>query len=291
MARITVVGCGNMGSKLIGAFMKEGHHVSIVDLNEQAAEIFVTQGAEYYDDLSKALDSDFIVLNVPTYAIEKHIIESVGTELSKKKIVNLATCTPDETEELGQIVTSLGAKYLDGKIESYAASMGTDEALIVYSGDEEVYKQCEEALKALSPVPEYLGESVGAAAVIDIGGLFIVHYALTYALMEGIALAIKYNCPVDKYIRLAKACQDSCDANNQALLIDTFKNGIPKEYELGTAASLAIDYNAMKSTVDTLEKAEINAPLSSLITDLIKKKLDEGYAEKNFTVMMKDILK
>ena len=41
MSRITVVGCGMMGGNLVDSFMKAGHEVTIVDINDTKPRPFI----------------------------------------------------------------------------------------------------------------------------------------------------------------------------------------------------------------------------------------------------------
>ena len=47
MSKITCVGCGMMGSNLISAFMDKGHEVTIVDINDRAAQPYIARGIHY----------------------------------------------------------------------------------------------------------------------------------------------------------------------------------------------------------------------------------------------------
>ncbi|MCU5120159.1 NAD(P)-binding domain-containing protein [Bacillus thuringiensis] len=79
MSKITVVGCGVMGSALIRAFMKAGHTINIVDKNPTVAKPFAAEGATFKLSLDDALDCDFVLLNLPDYKIAMQVIEQFKT--------------------------------------------------------------------------------------------------------------------------------------------------------------------------------------------------------------------
>ena len=47
MKKVTVVGCGVMGSAIIRALMAKDFQVTIVDLNMEAAQPYIEKGAKY----------------------------------------------------------------------------------------------------------------------------------------------------------------------------------------------------------------------------------------------------
>ena len=87
MSKIIVVGCGNMVSNLVRAFMEGGHCVSIVDLKEETAKSFVEKGAAYHKSLQDAGNADLIVLNLVNIDIVKSVINSVDAGYLKGKLV------------------------------------------------------------------------------------------------------------------------------------------------------------------------------------------------------------
>ena len=77
MKNITVVGCGTMGSSIINTFMNAGLEVTIVDLNEKAAERFTARGAKYYRNLNESGDNDCILINLPNHKIANAVVTGV----------------------------------------------------------------------------------------------------------------------------------------------------------------------------------------------------------------------
>ena len=97
MAKVTCCGCGLMGSNLVDAFMNAGHDVTIVDLNEQAAQPFVARGAHYTKNLADALEADFILSNLPNDKIVRSVLEALPKGSLKGKIfVNTTSEVPSD---------------------------------------------------------------------------------------------------------------------------------------------------------------------------------------------------
>ena len=75
--KVTLIGCGLMGSALAKAMMSAGTELTIVDIDEKAAAPFVEKGATHVETLEEALDSELIYNNVPGHGVFMEILSSL----------------------------------------------------------------------------------------------------------------------------------------------------------------------------------------------------------------------
>lgn len=280
MASITCVGCGIMGSALINALMNAGHEITVVDLNEATAAPFVNRGAKYSTQLSDALECDFVLLNLPDHSIAKKVIESCPAEkINGLAIVNTTTSSPAQVKEIQKVVTGLGGLYLDSAIECYPAEIGPETGYLVYSGNKAVFDKARDALTALSPEPDYLGENVVASEIVDLGGVG-VHYGFVFSLLEGVALCIKNNYDVNEFIKsLDKIFPLMYQAATRQVVNELSNyNGT---FEDAKEASLNIETHGLETIIRAMHDSDVKTGFSDNMLRIMKQVIANGYGDKN----------
>lgn len=68
-------------------------------------------------------------------------------------------------------VSRAGGDYLDGTVFSYPKAVGTDELLIMYSGDPEVFESIRGSLERLGGTATHLSDDPGAASALDLAAV------------------------------------------------------------------------------------------------------------------------
>lgn len=286
MSRITVVGCGMMGSSLVRAFMQGGHELYVVDINEKALEPLEKEGAHAYSKLRDVPDTDFIVVNLPTSKISKEVVEPV--DLDGKIVINTTTSTPLEAVEMQKLVESKDGLYLDSKILCYPAEIGTEIGFIVYSGSKKVFDMVKEDLKSLSPEPMFLGEKVEAAAVADATAVG-PHYGMFFSVLESTALCIKHGFSVDEFLKMVEMLQPTLMEVVTRQVSSTFSN-FDGTYKDAQDATLDIELEGLKMFIRVLEQSNINAEYSKCMCKMMQSASDEGYGKKDIVAVMSQIL-
>lgn len=291
MKKITVVGCGIMGGALINAFMNAGNIVTIVDINEDSTKPYVARGAYYKKSLVEAFDSDFILFNLPTPKIVESVVKSCPKgSFEGKMIVDTTTSTPSDVKNLERLIKEDGGLFLDGKIECYPAEVGPDTGYLLYSGSKKVFDFVKDTLKALSPEPCFLGENTSAASIIDIGAVLDLHYGTFYSVLEGVALAMKYNYPVKDFMGQIKNFQPLLMEVVMRQITDAFTN-FTGEFKDADEATLEIELGALKSVVNVLKQNGINSAFSDKMLEMMSATVENGYGKKNIVALMSEIMK
>jgi predicted dinucleotide-binding enzyme len=94
---IAIIGAGNVGTALAGAFARAGHHVTISATHpEHAAQVARSTGAGSAGTNQEAITAgDVVILAVPGTAFDT-LVGEVGTELAGKVVVDVSNRpTPD----------------------------------------------------------------------------------------------------------------------------------------------------------------------------------------------------
>lgn len=223
MSKITCVGCGMMGSNLIGAFMNKGHEVTIVDINDKAAMPYIERGAHFEKNLKDALDNKFVIFSVPNYTVVRAILDGCPEGSLKGRIfINTSSGVPSEVIAMEKYVNERGGYYIDSTILTYQGEVGTEFGYLLYSGCEKAFRQVEEDLYALSNPPTYLGENTPVGAeIVDLVSI-TAHFGFPYTPLEAISYCHMYGIDVDHYIEEVKKMMPSLAAafKKQATEID-----------------------------------------------------------------------
>ncbi|WP_242245293.1 NAD(P)-binding domain-containing protein [Bacillus cereus group sp. BfR-BA-01330] len=289
MSKITVVGCGVMGSALIRAFMKAGHTITIVDKNPTVAKPFVAEGATFKLSLDDALDCDFVLLNLPDYKIATQVIEQCKSKAIKGKIiVNTTTTTPTQARIFEQMIKDRGAIALESVIICYPHDIGTHRAYLVYSGPKEAFDQIEDQLSALSS-PHFVGTDIRFAEIIEMS-TSALQFGLYWFALLGSALCIRNKLPISEYCKHIKVALPVVGHQLVTHLPDNLENYTGK-FQDATVASLDVHTHGLQTVMKTLEDNNIDTSVCEVMEKQMKVAIDVGYGKCDFEAAITQLLK
>jgi 3-hydroxyisobutyrate dehydrogenase-like beta-hydroxyacid dehydrogenase len=165
---VSVIGLGQMGSSLAKAFLTKGYPTTVWNRSPEKAKDLVAQGAVYTPDVEEAVATNsLVVICVLDYQAVHEILDTVGSTLSNRTLVNLTNGTPEQARLLKERVTQLGVEYLDGGIMAVPSLITRPEAVLLYSGSQKAFEMHRQALDSLG-TSKYLGTDSGLAALNDL---------------------------------------------------------------------------------------------------------------------------
>lgn len=288
MNKITVVGCGIMGSSLVNALLNGGFDVVVVDLNKDNAEPFIARGAQYAKNLSDAPETECILLNLPANDIAKAVVTGCSVErLSGKILINTTTNTPAEVKELAAVAKDYGLRFLEAKIEHYPGQVGPDTGYFVYSGDKDAFTETEHMLKALGKAI-YLGSDIKAASVTDLAVLG-VHFGAFAAMVEGAAFCIKNDYPIAQYVEQTAEILPLMLQGNYAAVEKELSN-YDGTFEDAGECSLEIETHAVAAVKNAMNDDGVKTPYSDTILKMFEKAVADGYGKKDMVAIIKEMI-
>ncbi|MBD2868828.1 NAD(P)-dependent oxidoreductase [Paenibacillus arenilitoris] len=200
---ITVIGLGNMGLALAAAYLAEGHHVTVWNRTAGKADRLIGNGAVQAESAAGAVAaSKVIVVCLSTYEVVRSTLIPMEAELAGRVIVNLTTGTPEEARHLDRWAKEKGIDYLDGAIMTVPPLIGTQEALILYSGRKELFHTYQSVLKVMGGSTTYLKEDPGAALLYDLAMLTML-YGAWYSYLHAHALLRTANITAAEFLPYA----------------------------------------------------------------------------------------
>lgn len=195
-ATVTVIGLGPMGRALAGAFLGAGVRTTVWNRTPGRDRELVERGAISASSAEEAVAaSELTVVCVVNYEAADAILrpDAVAGALKGRTLVNLTADTPERARRTAAWAAEHGIRYLDGAIMTPTGTIGTPDAVFLYSGPGELYAEHRSVLDALGGTHTHLSERICRAAAYDIALLDIFwtamagfNHALAVARAEGI---------------------------------------------------------------------------------------------------------
>ncbi|MET8904846.1 MULTISPECIES: NAD(P)-dependent oxidoreductase [unclassified Streptomyces] len=195
-AAVTVLGLGPMGRALAAAFLDAGLRTTVWNRTPGRDGDLAARGAAVAASAEEAVAaSPLTVVCVVNYDASDAVLrqEPVAAALKGRTVVNLSADTPERARDTAEWAGRHGVRYLDGAIMTPTPAIGTDDAVFLYSGAEELYREHRPVLAALGGSHTHLGEDTGRAAAYDVALLDIFWtamagytHALAVARAEGV---------------------------------------------------------------------------------------------------------
>jgi 3-hydroxyisobutyrate dehydrogenase-like beta-hydroxyacid dehydrogenase len=201
---VTVVGAGKMGSALARALLTGGYAATVWNRTPARVEPLREAGAAIAADLKDAIAaSEVTVMSVANQAVVGELLEAADapSTLRSKTLIQLTTGTPADGRRGQEFARDHKIAYLDGAIMAYPRTIGTDAAVILFSGDPEVFSAHEPMLRALG-TPRYAGPDAGQAAVSD-AALLAFFFATVAGFLHGANLSRAAGIEIGDYLAQA----------------------------------------------------------------------------------------
>ncbi|MFE9400069.1 NAD(P)-dependent oxidoreductase [Streptomyces flavidovirens] len=163
---VTVIGLGEMGFALAGAFLAGGHPTTVWNRTSEKADPLVARGAERPATVHDAVAaSPLVVVSVKGNATARAVLESSGDALSGRSVLNLTDGTSAEARAVAEWVRDQGAQYLHGQIMTIAPGIGGAETVIFYGGSDAVFNHCRPTLQLIGGRGTLVSADAGVPAL------------------------------------------------------------------------------------------------------------------------------
>ena len=116
--KIGFIGLGNVGGKLAGSVLRNGHDLMVRDLDKDAAQPFLDQGAQWAESPKAMAEAcDVVITCLPSPAASAAVLEADDGLLAGlgpgKVWMEMSTTDEAEVKRLGQMVLDVGAEPVD----------------------------------------------------------------------------------------------------------------------------------------------------------------------------------
>ena len=188
------IGLGTMGSSMALNIIRAGHHLTVNDINRNAAAPHLEAGAVWADSAQEVAEAGDIVFTslpgppeVEAVALGEHGILS---GISPGKVYfDLSTNSPTLVRRLHDAFAARGAHVLDAPVSGGPQGARSGRLAIWVGGDKDVFEHCKPVLDAIGDQAFYVG-AIGTGSVAK-----LVHnctgYILQTALAETFSMGVK----------------------------------------------------------------------------------------------------
>ena len=185
---IGIIGIGLMGHAFVERFLSQGFTVRVFNRSQNNIKGLTENGVTVCataDELMR-LSSTIILMLSDADAINSLLQLNRQDDLQGKTILQMATISPTQSKDIGEVISSCGGRYLEAPVLGSIPEVKTGTLIIMAGGSKTVFEDVLPTLQVLGTMPRYIGETGSAAA------LKLSMNQLIAALTAGFSLSLGY---------------------------------------------------------------------------------------------------
>ena len=195
MARVGLIGVGNMGAGMSRNILKAGHELTVYDVRPEAMEAVVQAGADAAAsprDVGAAADTVFImVLNVEQ--VKATLLGEDGLLAGLKPgstVICTATIGRSQVIEVAELVVEKRVNIVDAPVSGGAPGAAAGTLTMMVAAENETFAASKPVLEAVGRDIYHVGEDIGMGQTVK--SALAVLIGTTYAgIFEALTLAVK----------------------------------------------------------------------------------------------------
>jgi 3-hydroxyisobutyrate dehydrogenase-like beta-hydroxyacid dehydrogenase len=203
---VAVLGLGSMGASLAGALSGASHDVVVWNRGVERRAGFGGRATVANSALEACRAAETVAVALYDHPSYMSVLaeDDVASALRGKLVIQFTTDMPEEAERFAAWAAELGIEVLEAAVLAFPADIGTDRALIVYSGPRAIYDRTVAIRGAFGGRSYHAGERFSAASVIDIAvlGLF---FGGALAFLQGAELCAHHGIAIERYSEIQQA--------------------------------------------------------------------------------------
>ncbi|MAN99087.1 MAG: 3-hydroxyisobutyrate dehydrogenase [Roseovarius sp.] len=167
--KIGFIGLGNVGGKLSGSLLRNGHDLTVHDLNGDLVADFVARGAKAATSPAQMMrDCDVVITCLPSPAASAAVMQQMLPEVGPGKIwMEMSTTDADEIRRLGGLVIAAGGAAVDCPVSGGCHRADTGNISIFAGCDRATFERILPLLKTLGRRLLHTGE-IGSASLLKV---------------------------------------------------------------------------------------------------------------------------
>lgn len=195
MAKVGLIGVGNMGMGMSRNILKAGHELTVYDVRPAPLETLVQEGANAAAsprEVGAAVDTVFImVLNVEQ--VKAALLTKDGLLAGLKPgatVICTATIGRSQVIEVGELVTAKGVHIVDAPVSGGAPGAAAGTLTMMVAAQNGTFEASKPVLEAVGKDIYHVGEEIGMGQTVK--SALAVLIGSTYAgIFEALTLAVK----------------------------------------------------------------------------------------------------
>ncbi|MFZ9135128.1 MAG: NAD(P)-binding domain-containing protein [Candidatus Puniceispirillaceae bacterium] len=205
MAKIGFVGLGQMGSAMCPHLIKNGHHVTVYDVSQEAVAALEKQGAKGAKspkEAAQGCEAIFAILPIGSI-VEKVVFgpDGIADGMSGNAIfVDMSTILPDETRQIGKRLVDRGFSMVDAPVGRTSAHAINGKSTFMVGGKKQDIDRVVPFLECMGEAITYCGE-LGSGSVVKLVNNYISAVS-NLVTAEGLALGLKSGVSQDVMVEV-----------------------------------------------------------------------------------------
>ncbi|WP_207480085.1 NAD(P)-dependent oxidoreductase [Arenibaculum pallidiluteum] len=283
MTDVTILGLGQMGSKLAELLLVSGRSVSVWNRSPRPTQVLAAAGAAAPETATAAIAASpiSIVCVSDTAALRQVLaLDGAADAVRGRLIVDLGTSGPEEVRETHAWLTARGARHLDGAIQAAPSQMGQPDTPILVAGPAKDVREAEPVLRVLGGNLIHVGEKIDAAAYMDLATLSWV-YGSFAGFLHGARVAETVGVDVGAYGRLVQDISPSFGAffRHEGEVIQSGDFTI-------TESPLRISIPAVARILGTSQALGLDEALPLLLDGWLRRAEAQGLADRELAALI-----
>ena len=285
MKNIGFIGIGLMGFPMAKNLLKAGYKLKVFNRSQDKAERLKEFGADISTSIQDVVNNADIIITMLTddAAVEKVMSsdEFIKNIKSKATVIDMSSINPIISKKYAEILKKKNINYLDAPVSG--GTIGAEEAslAIMVGGEESIFNQCFDLLKILGN-PTLVGP-VSSGQISKLANQIIVGITIG-AVAEAVTLCEKSGTNPSKMIKaLSGGWADS------KILQTHGKRMINKDFSPKGKTSTQL--KDMTNIINAGKAAELHLPISSLIKEMYKNLVKDGYGNADHSSLYNEINK
>lgn len=273
MMKVGFIGLGIMGKPMVKNLLKANIDVYVNDLNKEAEQEVVSEGAQSVTIEQMAQKVDHIITSLPNGAIVKAVLYSgedailKQSEIKVQSVIDTSSLTPNESLEISKVLEKKAVKYIDAPVSGGEPLAITGELSVMIGCDESDLATIQDVLAPISSSVIRVGD-VGAGSVVKLANQIIVNTNIA-ALSEAVVLAKKFDIDLGSMYEAIKG-----GLAGSSVMDAKFPKMIQEDYRPG--GTLNINLKDMKNVSSTADTVGLTLPLSNQVKEIYKSEVAHG---------------
>ncbi|MFC9220594.1 NAD(P)-dependent oxidoreductase [Streptomyces hygroscopicus] len=199
--KLGFIGVGAMGSA-IASHLVAGHELYVYDLNRQATDELVRQGATFMPAEEMAKHCRYIFLSLPGPANVTELLlgpQGIARHFAKGTLViDMTTGTPTADKEIISALDGLGVDFVDAPIAGGVSRAWAGTATLMVGGSEQAFAKARDLLLAVTSEVLHVGPAGAGHAMKLVNNL--LNNCNRFAALEAVRLGQAYGLDQDTVV-------------------------------------------------------------------------------------------
>ena len=277
MARVGMIGLGNIGGHVAVNLVADGHEVTVTDLDPARAE--AVEGAKAVPSAAEVgAASDVTLSSLPNPAVVTAVArEWAGAAAAGSVLCDLSTTLPSSNQAIAAELAASGHHFVEAPLTGGAWGAQGRSLVFMIGGDDDAVATCRPVLEPLGRAVFHVGP-VGAGTTMKLANSLLA-FTCTSASLESLSLAAKAG------IDLRTAVEVIRTAGVTNFFIDRGVEGIN---ERGRPTQFALELAAKDAGLirDLAAEAGVPAPVTAAMVEVLEDACARGLGDKDWSELV-----